>query len=127
VLVIEAGRAEREYWKDLWRYRELFYFLAWRDIIVRYKQAAVGAAWSVIRPLLTMLVFTIIFGRLAKLPAYGAPYPLLVLAGMLPWQLFSTALQDSSNSLVVNASMITKIYFPRLIAPVSVLSQKEVN
>lgn len=119
ILIIEAGRTEREYWKDLWRYRELFYFLAWRDILVRYKQTAVGVAWSVLRPLLTMLVFTVVFGKLARLPAYGVPYPLLVLAGMLPWQLFSNAMQEGSNSLILNANMITKIYFPRLIAPAS--------
>ena len=119
LLVIEAGRTEREYWKDLWRYRELFYFLVWRDILVRYKQTAIGVAWSVLRPLLTMLVFTVVFGRWAKLPAYGVPYPLLVLAGMLPWQLFSSSMQEGSNSLILNANMITKVYFPRLIAPAS--------
>jgi lipopolysaccharide transport system permease protein len=119
IVVIEAGRTEREYWKDLWRYRELFYFLAWRDILVRYKQTAVGMAWSVLRPLLTMLVFTVVFGKLARLPAYGVPYPLLVLVGMLPWQLFSNAMQEGSNSLILSANMITKIYFPRLIAPAS--------
>jgi lipopolysaccharide transport system permease protein len=118
-LVIEAGRTDREYWKDLWRYRELFYFLAWRDVLVRYKQAVLGVAWSVIRPLLTMLVFTVIFGRWAKLPSYGVPYPLLVLAAMLPWQLFINAIQEGSNSLVANTNMITKVYFPRLIAPAS--------
>lgn len=118
-LVIEAGRADREYWKDLWRYRELFYFLAWRDVLVRYKQAVLGVAWSVIRPLLTMLVFTLIFGRWAKIPSYGVPYPLLVLAAMLPWQLFINAIQEGSNSLVSNTNMITKVYFPRLIAPAS--------
>lgn len=118
-LVIEAGRWGREYWKDLWRYRELFYFLAWRDVLVRYKQAVLGVAWSVIRPLLTMLVFTVIFGRWAKLPSYGVPYPLLVLAAMLPWQLFINAIQEGSNSLVSDRNMITKVYFPRLIAPAS--------
>jgi lipopolysaccharide transport system permease protein len=118
-LIIEAGRTEREYWKDLWRYRELFYFLAWRDILVRYKQTAIGVAWSVLRPLLTMLVFTVVFGKWAKLPAYGVPYPLLVLSAVLPWQLFTNAMQEGSSSLVMNANMITKIYFPRLIAPAS--------
>ncbi len=118
-LVIEAGRTDREYWKDLWRYRELFYFLAWRDVLVRYKQAVLGVAWSVLRPLLTMLVFTVVFGRWAKLPSYGVPYPLLVLAAMLPWQLFINAMQEGSNSLVANTNMITKVYFPRLIAPAS--------
>jgi lipopolysaccharide transport system permease protein len=121
-LVIEAGRTEREYWKDLWRYRELFYFLAWRDILVRYKQAVLGVAWSVLRPLLTMLVFTVVFGRWAKLPSYGVPYPLLVLAAMLPWQLFINAIQEGSNSLIANTNMITKVYFPRLIAPASTVA-----
>ena len=117
-LVIEPGRAERNYWRDLWRYRELFYFLAWRDILVRYKQTVIGIAWALIRPLLTMAVFTFVFGKLAKLPAPGAaPYALMVFAAMLPWQFFSTALSESSNSLIGNASLISKIYFPRLIIP----------
>ena len=118
-LVIEAGRAERHYWRDLWRYRELFYFLSWRDILVRYKQTVVGIAWSVIRPLLTMLVFTFVFGRLAKMDSGEFPYPILVFAGLLPWQFFATSLTESSNSLIVNASMISKVYFPRLIVPAS--------
>ena len=118
-LVIEAGHTERHYWKDLWRYRELFYFLAWRDILVRYKQTVIGIAWAVIRPLLTMIVFTVVFGKLAKLPSDGAPYPLMVFAAMLPWQFFSSALADSSNSLIGNAGLISKIYFPRLIIPAS--------
>jgi lipopolysaccharide transport system permease protein len=118
-LVIEAGRTERQYWKDLWRYRELFYFLAWRDILIRYKQTVVGVAWSVIRPLLTMVVLTVVFGRLAKMPSDGAPYPILVFCGLLPWQFFSTALTESGNSLVTNANMISKVYFPRLVAPAS--------
>lgn len=118
-LIIEAGRTERQYWKDLWRYRELFYFLAWRDILVRYKQTAIGIAWALIRPLLTMIVFTIVFGRLAKLPSEGAPYPILVFAAMLPWQFFSNALTECSNSLIANANMISKVYFPRLIVPTS--------
>ena len=118
-IVIEAGHSERQYWKDLWRYRELFWFLAWRDVLVRYKQTVIGIAWSVIRPLLTMIVFTIIFGRLAGFPSGGAPYPILVFAAMLPWQLFSNALAESSNSLVVNATMLSKVYFPRLIVPTS--------
>src|SRR5213080_147039 len=117
-LVIEPGRTEKNYWRDLWRYRELFYFLAWRDILVRYKQTVIGIAWAVIRPFLTMVVFTIVFSRIAKLPAPGAvPYALLVMAAMLPWQFFSTALSESSNSLVSNANLISKIYFPRLIVP----------
>ena len=118
-LVIEAGRAERHYWRDLWRYRELFYFLAWRDILVRYKQTVVGIAWSVIRPLLTMLVFTFVFGRLAKMDSGEFPYPILVFAGLLPWMFFATALTESSNSLIVNSGMISKVYFPRLIVPAS--------
>jgi lipopolysaccharide transport system permease protein len=116
--IIEPGRAERNYWRDLWRYRELFYFLAWRDILVRYKQTVIGVAWAVIRPFLTMVVFTIVFSRIAKLPAPGAvPYALLVMAAMLPWQFFSTALSESSGSLIGNANLISKIYFPRLIVP----------
>jgi lipopolysaccharide transport system permease protein len=118
-LVIEAGRTEKQYWKDLWRYRELFYFLAWRDILVRYKQTAIGIAWALIRPFLTMVVFTVVFGQLAKLPDQGVPYPILVFAGMLPWQFFSNALSECSNSLVGNANLISKVYFPRLIVPTS--------
>jgi lipopolysaccharide transport system permease protein len=117
-LVIEAGRVERQYWKDLWRYRELFYFLAWRDLLVRYKQTVIGVAWAVVRPVLTMLVFTVVFGRLAKLPTVGnAPYSILVYAAMLPWQFFSTSLTEASNSLIGNPNLISKIYFPRLIVP----------
>ena len=118
-ITIEAGRAERQYWRDLWRYRELFYFLAWRDILVRYKQTVIGVAWAVIRPLLTMLVLTFIFGKLAKMPSNGVPYPILVFCGMLPWQFFATAFSESGNSLVSNAGMISKVYFPRLVVPVS--------
>jgi lipopolysaccharide transport system permease protein len=118
-LVIEAGRTERQYWKDLWRYRELFYFLAWRDILVRYKQTAIGMAWALIRPFLTMVVFTVVFGNIAKLPSQGVPYPILVFAAMLPWQFFSTALSECSNSLISNANLISKVYFPRLIVPIS--------
>jgi lipopolysaccharide transport system permease protein len=113
-LLIEAGRTERQYWRDLWRYRELFYFLAWRDLLVRYKQTYVGAGWSLIRPLLTMIVLTVVFGKLGKMPSGGLPYPLLVLCGMLPWQFFSTAMAESGNSLVTNSNMISKVYFPRL-------------
>jgi lipopolysaccharide transport system permease protein len=118
-LIIEAGRAERQYWKDLWTYRELFYFLAWRDIIVRYKQTVIGLAWALIRPFLTMVVFTVVFGNLAKLPSEGAPYPILVFAAMLPWQFFSSALAECSNSLINNANLVSKVYFPRLIVPAS--------
>lgn len=118
-ITIEAGRAERQYWRDLWRYRELFYFLAWRDILVRYKQTVIGVAWAVMRPLITMLVLTLIFGRLARMPGGGVPYPILVFCGMLPWQFFATAFSESGNSLVNNAGMISKVYFPRLVVPAS--------
>jgi lipopolysaccharide transport system permease protein len=118
-LVIEAGRTEKNYWKDLWRYRELFYFLAWRDILVRYKQTVIGVAWSIIRPLLTMVVFTIVFGKLAKLPSGNTPYPILVFSALLPWQFFSNAFSEASNSLISSANMISKIYFPRFIIPTS--------
>ena len=117
-IILEAGRTEKNYWKDLWRYRELFYILAWRDISVKYKQTVVGVLWAVIRPFLTMIIFTVIFSRVAKLPSTGAaPYALMVLAGMLPWTLFSTALGEASNSLISNSNLISKVYFPRLIIP----------
>lgn len=118
-LIIEAGRTERQYWRDLWRYRELFYFLAWRDLLVRYKQTVVGVAWSLVRPLLTMVVLSVVFGKLGKMPSGGVPYPLLVLCGMLPWQFFSNALSESGSSLVSNSNLISKIYFPRLVIPAS--------
>jgi lipopolysaccharide transport system permease protein len=118
-LVIEAGRSESQYWRDLWRYRELFYFLAWRDLLIRYKQTVVGVAWSLIRPLLTMIVLTVVFGKLGKMPSAGVPYPLLVFCGMLPWQFFANALAESGNSLVANSNLISKIYFPRLVVPAS--------
>lgn len=117
--IIEPGRGFEQYWQDLWNYRGLFYFLAWRDILVRYKQTVIGVAWSVIRPLLTMVVFTVVFGKLAKLPSGGAPYPILVFAAMLPWQFFANSLSESSNSLINNANMLSKVYFPRLIVPTS--------
>lgn len=117
-LLLEPGRSERNYWRDLWRYRELFYFLAWRDILVRYKQTVIGIAWALIRPLITTIVLTVVFGRLSKLPAPGSvPYPLLVMAAMLPWQFFASALSESSNSLIGNANLISKVYFPRLVIP----------
>jgi lipopolysaccharide transport system permease protein len=116
---IEAGRGERQYWRDLWRYRELFYFLAWRDFLVRYKQTIVGVAWSLIRPLLTLVVLTIVFGKIGKMPASGVPYSLLVFCGMLPWNFFSTALSESGSSLVNNSNLISKVYFPRLVVPAS--------
>lgn len=117
-LVLEPGRADRYYWLDLWRYRELFAILAWRDLAVRYKQTVIGVAWAVVRPLLTMLIFTFIFGRIARLHSDGAaPYPIMVLAGLLPWTLFSTILSEASASLIGNANLIGKVYFPRLIVP----------
>jgi len=120
IIVIEPGRYERNYWADLWRYRELFRVLAWRDLAVRYKQTVIGAAWAIIRPFITMIIFAVIFGRIAKLPSEGtAPYPLMVFAGMLPWSFFSTGLSEASNSLVSNANLISKVYFPRLIVPVA--------
>jgi lipopolysaccharide transport system permease protein len=122
IIVIEAGRQEHHYWLDLWRYRELFRVLAWRDLAVRYKQTVIGVLWAVMRPLLTMLVFTIIFGRIARLPADGsAPYALMVFAGILPWSFFASGLSDASNSLVNNERLISKVYFPRLIVPIATL------
>lgn len=118
VLIIEPGRVEKNYWGDLWRYRELFIILAWRDVSVRYKQTVIGIAWAVLRPFLTMIVFTVIFGRLAQLPSEGsAPYALMVFAAMLPWSLFATALGEASNSLIGNEKLISKVYFPRMIVP----------
>src|SRR5580658_4520064 len=118
-LLIEAGRTERQYWRDLWHYRELFYFLAWRDLLVRYKQTVVGLGWSIIRPLLTMIVLTVVFGKLGKMPSGGVPYPLLVFCGMLPWQFFSTAMTESGGSLLLNSNLISKVYFPRLVITIS--------
>src|SRR5262245_12673821 len=118
ILVLEAGRAEWNYWSDVWRYRELFAILAWRDIAVRYKQTVIGVAWAIVRPLLTLVICTIVFSRLAGLPSDGvAPYPLLVFAGMLPWFLFSSILSEASNSVVCNSNLISKVYFPRIIIP----------
>ena len=122
VIVIEAGRSEAHYWLDLWRYRELFRVLAWRDLSVRYKQTVIGVLWALIRPLLTILIFTVIFGRIAKLPTDGsAPYALMVAAGMLPWTFFSTGLSEASNSLISNEKLITKVYFPRMIVPIATI------
>jgi len=114
---IEAGKSERHYWMDIWRYRELFYILAWRDIAVRYKQTVIGIAWAVLRPLLTMMIFVVVFGKIAKLPSEGVPYPIFVFAAMLPWTFFATAFSDASNSLIGNSNLISKVYFPRLIIP----------
>src|SRR5258707_2757266 len=121
--IIEAGRSERHYWLDLWRYRELFAVLAWRDLSVRYKQTVIGVLWAIIRPVLTMVVFTIVFGRIAALPSEGTtPYALMVFAGMLPWTFFSTGLSDASNSLINNANLISKVYFPRLLVPAATIA-----
>lgn len=119
-IVIEKGKSERNYWRDVWRYRELFYILSWRDIRVRYKQTAIGAAWSIVRPLLTMAVFTVVFSKVAKLPAEGeAPYPIMVFVALLPWQFFANSLSEASGSLIGNTNLITKVYFPRIIIPAS--------
>lgn len=119
-LILEAGRGDRHYWRDLWKYRELFFFLAWRDVAIRYKQTSVGLLWTVLRPLLTTIVFTVTFHRIVGVDApAGVPYALVVMAGMLPWTLFSGAFSSGSSSLVGNANLISKVYFPRLILPVS--------
>lgn len=118
-LVIKAGASERHYWADLWRYRELFFFLSWRDILVRYKQTVIGVMWALIRPILTITIFTVLFGKMAKAPSDGLPGALSVCAGNLPWQFFATAMSEASNSLISNANMLSKIYFPRLIVPAS--------
>jgi homopolymeric O-antigen transport system permease protein len=118
-IILEAGRAERHYWQDIWRYRELFYILAWRDISVRYKQTVIGLLWAIIRPTLTMFIFVVVFGNIAKLPSEGVPYPIFVFAAILPWTFFSTAFAEAGNSLVGNTTLISKVYFPRLIIPAS--------
>lgn len=120
-IIIDPNKKRSHYWLDVWKFRELFYFFAWRDLLVRYKQTFIGVAWSVIRPLLTMVVFTAIFGSLAKLPSHGVPYVLLVGAAMIPWQFFANSFADASNSLIGNSSMLTKVYFPRFIIPVSTI------
>jgi lipopolysaccharide transport system permease protein len=119
-LVIAPGRADRNYWRDLWRYRELFYILSWRDVAVRYKQTVAGIGWAIVQPLATMVIMTVIFGKVAGLPSEGdAPYPIMVFAAMLPWQFFANALLSSSQSVVMSANLVSKIYFPRLIVPTS--------
>jgi lipopolysaccharide transport system permease protein len=119
-ILIEPGLIERSYWRELWRHRELFYVLAWRDISVRYKQTAIGIAWAVLRPFLTMVVLTFVFSKLAKLPSDGsAPYALMVFSGMLPWSFFAAGIAEASNSLLGNANLISKVYFPRLIVPIA--------
>ncbi len=120
-ILITPNRITSNYWRDLWRYSELFWFMAWRDILLRYKRMTIGVAWAVLRPLLTMLVFTLVFSRVARLPSDGVPYPLLVFAGMLPWQFFASAFADAGNSLSNKETIITKVYFPRLIVPVSAI------
>ncbi|HOE74746.1 MAG TPA: ABC transporter permease [bacterium] len=121
-IIIKPGKGTVHYWRELWQYRELFYFLAWRDILVRYKQTVIGIAWAIIRPVLTMVVFTIVFGKIANLPTAGsAPYAIMVFAALLPWQFFSSGLTEASNSLITNANMLTKIFFPRLIVPASTI------
>jgi lipopolysaccharide transport system permease protein len=127
-LVLAPGRADKNYWRDLWQYRELFLILAWRDLAVRYKQTAIGVSWAILRPLLTVLVLATIFGRVAKLPsAGGAPYPLLVFSAMLPWTFFATSLSDASNSLLSSANLISKVYFPRLIVPTATIASALVD
>lgn len=118
-LVIEAGRAERQYWRDLWRYRELFFLLAWRELLVRYKQTVVGLAWAVVRPVSTMVVLSFVYGKLGKMPSMDIPYPLMVFCGVLPWQFFASCLTEGGNSLLHNSNLISKVYFPRIIIPFS--------
>jgi lipopolysaccharide transport system permease protein len=119
-LILEAGRADRRYWGDLWRYRELFFILAWRDVALRYKQTVIGLAWAFVRPFMTMVVFTVIFGHIAKLPTEGtAPYAVLVLAGLLPWTLVSSIFSDGANNVLGNSHLVSKVYFPRLIIPLA--------
>jgi lipopolysaccharide transport system permease protein len=120
-LIIAPKTLEKNYWKDIWRYRQLFFFLSWKEFLIRYKQTVLGISWSVIRPILTMVVFSVVFGKFAKMPNEGVPYPVLVFAALLPWQFFANALTESSNSLVGNANLISKIYFPRIIIPASSL------
>lgn len=126
-LVLEPGGADKRFWRDLWHYRDLLVFLAWRDIAVRYRQTLVGVAWALLQPALTMVLFTVVFGRIAHLDSGGVPYPLLVLAGLIPWQLFSTALTGSGDSLVANAGLISKVYFPRMIIPMAAVAVAVVN
>ena len=119
--VIEANKSGKYYWRDLWTYRELFIFLAWRDILVRYKQTIIGVAWSILRPVITMIVLTVIFGKLAGLPSENIPYPILVYSALLPWNFFANSFSEGSNSLIANSNMLSKIYFPRIIVPTSTI------
>ncbi len=121
-IVLEAGRASSHYWRDLWRYRELAGFLAWRDVKVRYKQASLGIAWAILQPAVQTVLLTFVFGKLAKMPDGGVPYPLIVMCGLLPWQLFTAAFNGAGGSLVGNSHLISKVYFPRLIVPISALA-----
>lgn len=119
-MILEAGRTDRQYWHDVWRYRELFFILAWRDVSVRYKQTMLGVAWAFMRPFLTMVVFTVVFGQLARLPPGGdVPYAVMVFAGLLPWTLFSSILGDASASVMNNSNLISKVFFPRLLVPMA--------
>jgi lipopolysaccharide transport system permease protein len=120
-IIIEPNKTAKHLWQELWSYRELFYFLAWKDILVRYKQTVIGIAWSIVRPLLSMVILTIIFSSIAKLPSGNTPYPILVFVATLPWQFFSTTLTMSGNSLISNVNMITKVYFPRIIIPTAAM------
>jgi lipopolysaccharide transport system permease protein len=126
-LIIEAGSTHRHFWRELWHYRELVYFLAWRDILIRYKQTVAGSSWALVRPLLTTVVLTVVFGKLANMPSGGVPYPILVFCGMLPWQLFSTAITASGDSLVANNTLVTKVYFPRVTIPASSIATSLVD
>ena len=127
-LIIEPNKTTADFMLELLKFRELFYFMAWRDILVRYKQTVIGVAWSVIRPLLSMIIFTVIFGRVAKLPTEGtAPYPIMVFSALLPWQYFATSMQSSAESLIRAEHMVSKIYFPRLILPTSAVMVSAVD
>ncbi len=119
LITVEAGKSEQQYWKDLFAYKELLLILTWRDVAIRYKQTLLGAAWAFIQPFLTMVVLSVVFGKFAKMPSGDIPYPILVYAGLLPWQFFATALSNTSNSLISNAQLLSKVYFPRLILPIS--------
>ena len=119
---IAAGQTEVNYWKDLWKYRELLYFLAWRDVLVRYKQTLIGVTWALLQPLLIMTIFCVVFGIIAKLPSNDIPYPILVLCGMLPWLFFSSAFSESGQSLITNSNLISKVYFPRILIPTSAIA-----
>jgi lipopolysaccharide transport system permease protein len=127
VIVLEAGRGYRDYWSDLWDFRELFFFLAWRDVLVRYKQTTIGLAWALLRPLLTLIVFTLVFGKIANLPSGNSPYAVMVCAALLPWQLIANALNEASNSMLANANLVSKVYFPRLIIPASAIAASLVD